>query len=47
MSPKEAERLLAMSGNLKVHVMLALGCGCGLRGGEVVRLGPAMSTASR
>src|SRR5437660_2872317 len=31
MSPEEAKRLLAMSGNLKVHVMLALGYGCGLR----------------
>src|SRR4051794_27092917 len=33
MSPEEAKRLLAMSGNLKVHVMLALGYGCGLRAG--------------
>jgi integrase/recombinase XerD len=33
-----AEGLLAMSGNLKVHVMLALGYGCGLRAGEIVRL---------
>src|SRR5690349_12428098 len=31
MSPEEAKRLLAMSGNLKVHVMLALAYGCGLR----------------
>ena len=31
MSPTEAERLLAMAGNLKVHAMLALGYGCGLR----------------
>ena len=38
MSPEEAKRLLAMSGNLKVHVMLALGYGCGLRAGEIVRL---------
>jgi integrase/recombinase XerD len=38
MSPDEAERLLAMAGNLKVHVMLALGYGCGLRAGEIVRL---------
>ena len=37
MSPEEAKRLLAMSGNLKVHVMLALGYGCGLRAGEIVR----------
>ena len=38
MSPEEAKRLLVMSGNLKVHVMLALGYGCGLRAGEIVRL---------
>ena len=38
MSPEEAKRLLAMSGNLRVHVMLALGYGCGLRAGEIVRL---------
>ena len=38
MSPEEADRLLAMAGNLKVHVMLALGYGCGLRAGEIVRL---------
>ncbi len=38
MSPEEAERLLAMAGNLKVRVMLALGYGCGLRAGEIVRL---------
>jgi len=38
MSPAEAERLLAMAGNLKVHAMLALGYGCGLRSGEIVRL---------
>src|SRR5437660_1103430 len=38
MSPEEAKRLLAMSSNLKVHVMLALGYGCGLRAGEIVRL---------
>lgn len=37
-SPEEAKRLLAMAGNLKVHVMLALGYGAGLRAGEVVRL---------
>src|SRR6516165_6955557 len=54
MSPEEAKRLLAMSGNLKVHVMLALGYGCGLRAGEIVRLragdidsAPATSTARR
>jgi integrase len=38
MSPNEAERLLAMAGSLKVHLMLALGYGCGLRAGEIVRL---------
>jgi integrase/recombinase XerD len=38
MSPEEAKRLLAMSGNLKIHVMLSLGYGCGLRAGEIVRL---------
>jgi integrase/recombinase XerD len=38
MSPDEADRLLAMAGNLKVHAMLALGYGCGLRSGEIVRL---------
>src|SRR6195256_6644440 len=38
MSPEEAKRLLAMAGNLKVHVLLALGYGAGLRAGEVVRL---------
>src|ERR1700726_4613318 len=38
MSPDEAKRLLALAGNLKVHVLLALGYGAGLRAGEVVRL---------
>ena len=38
MSPDEAKRLLAMAGTSKVRVMLALGYGCGLRAGEVVRL---------
>ncbi len=38
MSPDEARRLLAMAGSLKLKVMLALGYGCGLRAGEVVRL---------
>ena len=38
MSPDEAERLLVMAGNLKVQAMLALGYGCGLRAGEIVRL---------
>ncbi len=38
MSPDEARRLLAVAGSLRVHVMLALGYGAGLRAGEVVRL---------
>lgn len=38
MSPEEARRLIAMAGTLKVHVLLALGYGCGLRAGEIVRL---------
>jgi site-specific recombinase XerD len=38
MSPDEARRLLAMARNIKVRVMLALGYGCGLRAGEIVRL---------
>jgi integrase/recombinase XerD len=38
MSPNEAERLLAMAGSLRDHVMLSLGYGCGLRAGEIVRL---------
>ena len=38
MSPDEAKRLLAMAGSLKVHVLLALGYGAGLRAGEVVQL---------
>ena len=38
MSPEEAKRLIVMAGNLKVHVMLALGYGCGLRAGEIIRL---------
>ena len=38
MSPDETKRLLAMAGNLKIHVLLALGYGAGLRAGEVVRL---------
>ena len=38
MSPDEAKRLFAMAGNLKVHVLLALGYGSCLRAGEVVRL---------
>jgi integrase/recombinase XerD len=40
MSREEAKRLLAMTGKLKTHVMLALGYGCGLRAGEIVRLKP-------
>ena len=38
MSREEAKRLLAMTGKLRTHVMLALGYGCGLRAGEIVRL---------
>jgi integrase/recombinase XerD len=38
MSPDEAKRLLAMAGTLKVHVLLALGYGAGLRASEAVRL---------
>jgi len=38
LSPDEAKRLLAMSENLKVRVLLALSYGAGLRAGEVVRL---------
>ena len=38
MSIKEAERLLAMTGSLRDHVLLSLGYGCGLRAGEIVRL---------
>jgi integrase/recombinase XerD len=38
MRPGEARRLLAMADNIKVKVMLALGYGCGLRAGEIVRL---------
>jgi len=38
MSPVETKRLLAMAKNPKVHVLLALGYGCGLRASEVVRL---------
>src|SRR6516165_9954218 len=38
MSREEAKRLLATTGKLKTHVMLALGYGCGLRVGEIVRL---------
>jgi site-specific recombinase XerD len=37
-SPEEAKRLLAMAGTSKVRALLALGYGCGLRAGEVVRL---------
>jgi site-specific recombinase XerD len=38
MSPEEAKRLLAVAGTSKVRALLALGYGCGLRAGEVVRL---------
>src|SRR6201988_4312644 len=37
MSPDETRRLLVMSGSLKIHVLLALGYGCGLRASEIVR----------
>jgi len=47
MSPEEAKRLLAMSGNLKVHVMLALGYGCGLRRARSLGCEPATSTARK
>jgi integrase/recombinase XerD len=47
LSPDEAERLLAMARNIKVRVMLALGYGCGLPAGEIVRLKPATSIARR
>ena len=36
MSPDEAKRLLAMARNLRVHLLLVLGYGCGLRASEVV-----------
>jgi len=38
MSQDEVRRLLAMSANIKVRVMLSLAYGSGLRAGEVVRL---------
>src|SRR6266849_3180025 len=38
MSQDETRRLLAVASSLKVHVLLALGYGAGLRAGEVVRL---------
>jgi site-specific recombinase XerD len=38
MSPGEAQRLVAMADKIQVKVMLALGYGCGLRAGEIVRL---------
>lgn len=47
MSPEEAKRLLAMSGNLKVHIMLALGYGCGLRAGSLPSRARSRSSASR
>ena len=37
-SPDEARRLLAVAISLRTRVLLSLGCGCGLRAGEVVRL---------
>ena len=38
MSQTEIKRLLAMAKNMKVHVLLALCYGCGLRASEAVRL---------
>src|SRR6201984_3413877 len=38
MSPDETKRLLAVASSLKARILLGLGYGCGLRGGEVVRL---------
>ena len=38
MSPDETRRLLAVATSLKARVLLSLSYGCGLRGGEVVRL---------
>ena len=38
MSPDEIRRLLAVASSLKARVLLSLGYGCGLRGGEVIRL---------
>ena len=38
MSPDEMKRLLAVATSLKARVLLSLGYGCGLRGGEVIRL---------
>jgi site-specific recombinase XerD len=38
MSPGEAQRLVILAENIQVKVMLALGYGCGLRAGEIVRL---------
>jgi integrase/recombinase XerD len=38
MSPGEAQRLVAIADKIQVKVMLALGYGCGLRAGEIVRL---------
>jgi integrase/recombinase XerD len=39
LSPEEARRLLSSAGSLRLQVMLALAYGCGLRAGEVARLG--------
>ena len=38
MSPGEARRLVIMADSIQIKVMLALGYGCGLRAGEIVRL---------
>ena len=37
-SPDEVRRLLAMATDPKLHLLLSLSYGCGLRAGEVVRL---------
>jgi len=38
LSPDEVRRLLAMARSPRLHLMLSLAYGCGLRAGEVVRL---------
>ncbi len=38
LSPDEVKRLLAMAKDLRLHLLLSLAYGCGLRAGEVVRL---------
>jgi hypothetical protein len=46
-SREKAKRLLVMAGSLKVHVMLALGYGCGLRAVRSSASRPATSIARR